>query len=429
MATFQKRILLLSVLLFSIVCYAGAQLMDTAYVSRPYAERLFTRNNLRLLAARFNIDAAQAGILQAHLWNNPTIAVEQNTYNQFTSKYFDVTSTGNTEVEVQQLFLLAGKRDKQIRLAEINSRITEQSFYDLLWAVTYELRADFYNLYYLRQALTFYDESISSIRKTVEATERVYEKRAILLSEVLRLKSLLFSLEKERLGLHNQILEKQTSLAVLLNDSTTANKLIIPLVDVGELDSLKLDTIDFQKILALATDRRPDMKIAEESVRFEEANLALQKALGIPDITIGGRWSRAGSYIPDYYALSFSIELPLFKRNQGNILVSENTLEANKRLRDFTKQTVEKEVTTAYQKAREVDTLYLSFDRKFGTQYKQLVGGMIANYEKRSISIIEFTDFFESYRNSMVQMIQLQSDRIQAFEALNYAVGTNIVHP
>ena len=180
---------------------------DTVAITLQQAEERFLKKNLQLLAARFNIDAAKAAVVQAELWNNPNISIEQNAYNKFTKRYFDVTKTGNTDIQLQQLILLAGKRDKQIRLAEINSQIVENSFYDLLRALKFELRTDFFDLYFLQQSLAFYDETIPNVRKTVAATEVIYQKRSILLSEVLRLKSLLFTLESERLGLLNQVSE------------------------------------------------------------------------------------------------------------------------------------------------------------------------------------------------------------------------------
>ena len=180
----------------------------------------FLKNNLQLLAARFNIDASKAAIDQAELWSNPNISIEQNAYNKFTKKFFDVTKTGNTEVQLQQLILLAGKRDKQIRLAEINTQIAENTFYDLLRALKFELRTNFFDLYFLQQSLAFYDETIPNVRKTVAATEAIYQKRSILLSEVLRLKSLLFSLENERLGLLNQASEIEHGMSVLLRDTS-----------------------------------------------------------------------------------------------------------------------------------------------------------------------------------------------------------------
>jgi outer membrane protein, heavy metal efflux system len=399
---------------------------DTIRVTLQDAERLFLRNNLQVLAARFSIDAAEAAVTQAKLWSNPNIQIEQNVYNQFTRRYFDFTKDGNTEVQIQQLFVLAGKRDKQITLAEINARRTKHSFYDFLRATRLELRSDFYDLYFLQQSISFYDESSRVIRNTVASVERVYEKRSVLLSDVLRLKALLFSLENERLGLMNQIADLEGDLHILLRDTSRTAVYYVPDLRVETLDSLAVDSLGLNRLIARAKEQRPDFMIADANVRFEETNLALQRAMAVPDVTLGGRWSRAGSYIPEYFALTVAVDLPLFNRNQGNIIVSERTLDANKALRENAGRTVEKEVTVSFQKALQTDRLYRTFDKKFPGEYKTLVEGMVQNYLKRNMTIIEFTDFYESYRTAMLQLNQLQDDRADAFEGLNYATGSDL---
>ena len=48
---------------------------------------------------------------------------------------------------------------------------------------------------------------------------------------------------------------------------------------------------------------------------------------------------------------------------------------------------------------------YKKLDKNFSFQYNDLIEGMNSNYEKRNITIIEYTDFYESYRTSLLQLI------------------------
>jgi cobalt-zinc-cadmium efflux system outer membrane protein len=54
---------------------------------------------------------------------------------------------------------------------------------------------------------------------------------------------------------------------------------------------------------------------------------------------------------------------------------------------------------------------------------------MIANYESRNMTIIGFTDFYDSYKTSVLQTIQLQNNRIDSFENLNFAAGKDLLPP
>ena len=74
------------------------------------AESRFLQKNLVLLSAKYNINISKALEQQAKLWNNPTVSLEQNIYNQYTDKYFDMSSSGQSAVQIQQLILLALQR-------------------------------------------------------------------------------------------------------------------------------------------------------------------------------------------------------------------------------------------------------------------------------------------------------------------------------
>lgn len=427
---FSMRIWLLifcASLSFTLIVEAQNNHQDTIQLSLQKAEERFIKENLQLIASRFNINAAEAVITQARLWNNPNISVEQNIYNQYTDRVFDFTSSGNTGIQIQQLVVLAGKRDKQIQLASINKEISEYNFENLLRALKFELRTDFYDLYFFQQSLKFYDESIPSVKKAITAIEDVYSSRSILLSEILRLKSLLFTLENERLNLVNHVSELENDLRVLMNDPVDHLNYYMPNVDSTKMEEIDPSKLNQDEIEKIALQNRPDLKIASAVVNSEETNLRLQESLAIPDVTIGGIWSRQGSYIPNYYALTFSIDLPIFNRNQGNIQVSEYNLKANLRMKDDSVRKIERDASDAYNKAVQINRLYKSFDKNFTLQYQKLVDGTILNYQKRYITIIEFTDFYESYRNSVIQLNQLRNERIDAFESLNYQVGADVI--
>ena len=91
------------------------------------AEQRFLKCNLSLLAERYNVDIAQARLLQAGLFDNPVISFEQNVYNRLNGKYFDFGKKGESVVEIEQVIRLTGQRNKQIRLEKINKESVRRS--------------------------------------------------------------------------------------------------------------------------------------------------------------------------------------------------------------------------------------------------------------------------------------------------------------
>ncbi|HEY1869846.1 MAG TPA: TolC family protein, partial [Chitinophagaceae bacterium] len=97
---------------------------DSLRITLQQAESQFLQKNFLLLAAKYRISEADAAVIQAKLYPNPNFSFEQGVYNQDTKKWFDFSSTGETALALQQVIILAGKRNKQINLAKINTQIS-----------------------------------------------------------------------------------------------------------------------------------------------------------------------------------------------------------------------------------------------------------------------------------------------------------------
>src|SRR5450759_141331 len=76
---------------------------DTVSYSLKDAEILFLKNNFDLLAARYQINEAEAAVIQTKLWDNPSFNYEQGAYNRDTKKWFDFSQNGESAVSLQQL--------------------------------------------------------------------------------------------------------------------------------------------------------------------------------------------------------------------------------------------------------------------------------------------------------------------------------------
>jgi len=97
--------------------------------------------------------------------------------------------------------------------------------------------------------------------------------------------------------------------------------------------------------------------------------------------------------------------------------------------RQQSRNNAEREILNAFHKAAETDKLYKSIDKKFISQYDTLAEGVAENFRNRNITIVEFTDFYESYRASIIQLNQIQNNMIDAIENLNFRTGTDLINP
>ncbi|WP_109020410.1 TolC family protein [Leptospira kobayashii] len=395
-------------------------------VSLGELEKQFQERNLQLLSKQYDIESSRAQILQARLWQNPTFYMEQNAYNWKTGRYFDISPKGQTLVSFQQLIELGGKREKRIQAKSLLKGITEYELYDLTRALKYELRSSFFSLYYFREIMDFYKLNIRSISETISRMEKSFSQQDVTLSEIMRLKAILFQLENESVNLSAKIQEQEDSLKLLLNDETATSFPKLELNEAG-LDGLDPFQLKIEDLQNWGERNRPDVQIAEIMIQYEKTNLSLAKAEAIPDVSLGILWDRQGSYIENYYALTASIPIPVNDRNQGNIKSAEQTVKTSELKKELVKNKLRKEIYAAWKKAYEKDTVYKSYAKNFIAEYRNLSDVMLKNYTKRYITIIEFADFFDAYRQSMDQFQNLRMERLQSFENLNFSIGFNLL--
>ncbi|MDR3706424.1 MAG: TolC family protein [Paludibacteraceae bacterium] len=425
----KKLFIPVAFLLLSSATYCQEIFKDTLKISSTQAENTFIKQNLLLLSEKFNVDAAKAQTLQAKLFNNPTIQINQGAINpEYKTNggkhYFDMTSTGETSVQIQKLFLLAGKRNKQIKMAELSANKEEQNYFNLIRTLKYSLRGGFYNIYYLEQIIKVYDKEIASLNKVVNVFQSQYEKGYVSKKELLRIESTLFTLESEKLGFSTQLVGSLTDFNVLMH---TSSVYYVPQPDTVALAQVSISKLNLQSLVDTAIQGRYDLKMAKYDLSANQANLSYQRALSIPDVTLSAGWDKNGGYVHDYSFIGLQFDLPVFNRNQGNIKSAKLNVESSRYKVQSAEEQVRADVMQAYAGAYETDKVYRRFDTKFMSDLEGLNGEMMKNYLKKNISLIEFLDYYDAYKQNAVQLNNLLYNRANSFETINYSVGKDVV--
>lgn len=397
---------------------------DTIRLTLAQADDQFKAHNLTLLASQLGITENKAYEIQAQLRINPTLYVETMPYNQQTRDILPFSqSTGQQIVQVQQLIRLAGKRNKQLAIARTGTELATDRMYDLLRTLTYQLHTTFYDLYFAQQSLSVYNQEIATLQQTVSLYQQQYDKGNVPLKDLTRLKAYLFSLTTERRQLLHRITDDQGDLIVLLNRSPSTS--FRPIVTPETLDTYSVSKMSLPALYQLAEEHRFDLKGYRDQAKQEQQNLDLQKAMAVPDLTLQGTYDRNGSYIPNYFGLGIGINLPLLNKNQGNIQAARvRSQSSQQNVAAYTLQ-VDSDVQRAYTKAQQTEQLYRTFDQRFNDDFSRLIDGVTTNYKKQNIDVVEFLDFFDSYKSSQIQYAQLQNDRMQSLEEISFAIGTN----
>jgi cobalt-zinc-cadmium efflux system outer membrane protein len=402
---------------------------DTLHLSLDSAEGLFIKGNYILLAQKYNIQAQKAQEIQAKLYPNPNLSFFYSLYNTQTKKIFPVgpgTTGGELTAQVSQLVYLAGQRNKQVKIAEVNTRLAEYQFYDLVRTLKYSLRLDFYSIYFLLHSALVYNEEINSLQQVVRAYDEQKGKGYISEKEVIRIKAQLYTLLGEYNNLISQVNDQESELRLVLQ---IKNAFIIPVLDSSKLGALNPATYPLSLLLDSAYNNRADLLIARTTVEASRLNYNYQKSLAVPNLTLALAYDQQGSYINNLTSLGAAIDLPFFSRNKGNILTAKINTDAYSALQLSSESTVQENVSHALEKAFANDKMYRIIDPNFLKDFDHMLQEVLINYKKRNLTLLDFLDFYASYKDNLLSSNAIQLNRLNAFEDINYYTGTEFFRP
>lgn len=387
-------------------------------------ENAFQENNLHLLAAQYNINMADADILQARIWELPQAGLQINAYNPENQKIFDVKNAKGAEIS--QLIYMGGKKKNEIAFAKSNKELAQLQFAQLLTELRSQLRSDYYNLYYEQLKLESTQKQLAYMNDLLKAYEAQSAKGNVSLKDAVRLQSIVIQLSGDENAIQNEIVGLQQNLKVLTgitNDFQTEvsedeAKQILEAQPFADKDDLK------RKALENNADYLYFQKLTENSKLYAQ----WQKSLNTPDLTLGAAWDQNGGTFKNEINLKVGIPLPLWKTNRGNIEKAGFAISQNQKNAEYQKLNLETMVEATYQTWKNHYNQLSQIKTSDLDHLDQVYKGMVTNFRHGNISLLEFTDFMESYRQTALQIYEIKKQIILSAEQLNKLVQTKIYY-
>jgi len=396
---------------------------DSLALTWPEAAQLFLQKNLALLSQRYNIDINKALVQQARYWDNPVLLTDQNLYDGkfFRHAKIDNQHYGQVYLQLQQVIKTAGKRNKQIQLANDNVLSATQQFNDLMRNLKFVLATDFSNMHQLLGIYATYNKEATAMQQLAAGMDAQFKAGNISQKDNIRIKALLFSLQSDLADVQRQIADAQRELHILLQE--TSGHIIVPVIH----DSITAGNITLQQLLDSATNNRPDLQLAQTNLLIQQHNLSYQKALAAPDLTVGVEYDRLSNYVPNFWGLTVGLPIPILNRNKGNILAANTSIrQAGNSIQQVQNQ-LRQDVEAAYNKYLVAINLKKNAPPDLGEPYEHLLQNVINGYQQRQLSLIEFVDFFDAYKETTLKKLQQQTALLNSIAELNFTTGTSII--
>jgi cobalt-zinc-cadmium efflux system outer membrane protein len=334
---------------------------DEPVLSLPQAIERSLQNNGELKSFRHEKGIRDAGTVRAGLLPNPTIDFEAGT-----GALTGSTNESSLALGLSQEFLLAGKRDKRLAIAEHELEIYRWQLADKERLLRDDVKTAFYDVLLAQARVALADRAIALSRQLLEVTKERLAAGDIPELEMNLAKVELARTESSRIEQAKAMLQSQARLWTLMGLASGSRPEI-----TGKLEVNTAMVKTLAELKQLASAGRPDLKALEAERTRGEADRALAQAETIPNLTaglvlrrdttsmeIGGATGKDTAYT---IGVKLSMPIPVFDKNQAGI--QEATAKKNSsesRLTALTR-TVEREVETAhatFQNATAVISLY-----------------------------------------------------------------------
>lgn len=393
----------------------------------PDLERHFLQNNYSLIAEKFNINRADAEMLQEKRWPNPRLNVsEVNLWGsagaeQLPPIFGTYGKTQQISVGLEQLIVTAGKRKKRVKLKELEKKSAFYEYEELILTLKRDLRTHFYELQNIKLQRADLDAQWQLFKNLEEQYSRQSALQNVAVADYLRIQAEVRLLQTELMNLRATEKEKLTELEILTQ---------LPLRKLEDLDFSKLS---FNKVSLLPAtidgyfiDTNPNFLNQKNKLLQAEKFLDLAQAEKTPDLIVQLDYDRGGNIMQDFVGLGFSIDLPVFNTNKGNISAAKYTVQKSSYEVSALKWQLQAQITKTTQQLAAYEEIISNWAESEAQGQDKIIQNYQKQFQNRQVTLLEMLDFMQAVRSSRFAKYDLQQDYYRSFENLQYLIGKDL---
>jgi outer membrane protein, heavy metal efflux system len=356
----------------------------------------FVEHNYDLQIARHGAQKSRADLITAKERPNPVLLGSYEFMDL--NNHFNATARGS---DAQLTLLLThpietgGKRDRRIDMA-----MHTITFSDLIYDET--VREQLITL------IDAYYTLLSDQADLLNAQENAKAYTGIVTIAKTKLDNGFLSLIDYQKILLQQIdytKEVENSRLALVQDrETLASLLALPSSDITATAPIDPPFMSSSLEVFLAkTAERPDCKAAKQNLAVADASLNLEKANGIPNVSVAAEYASFGPTYEPLAGFNVSMPLPVYDRNEGDIEKARITTLQAASLYEKTLRMAKADVIQSYEATLSRQSVYKAMSEGFNAA-KELKEKQEKIFALKGISVLELLDAQKSYREYQKNM-------------------------
>ena len=385
-------------------------------------------SNLAYAAQRYNVSIAETAVAAAKLFQNPVLQfsnAKDQTHNR------SQQLAGYYQTSISQTFEMGGKRTKRWLVARQNYAATSATLQSFLQNLRLDASAAYADAIAMGKVASQFKRTATLLRELLKAQEERQKAGDISDVDLLQTRVEVRQFEAELLNAQAQATSAELGLNNFLGPQFSGTHWY----PEGTLDVTPQSTELF-KLLSSAIRNRPDLLAMRHMRDAALANINLEKAKRVPDVTVGALWiQNTPSYNdvspqPLYNAagVMLSVPLPIWNRNKTGIAASEaQASQAQLQLENAEVQAgvAVRQTLALYDIARDRVALYQ------GGVLKDVDAALekrVLSYKRGGSSLLELLDAQRKANEVWMSFYSAQSDHARAVIELHRAAGIWIVH-
>ncbi len=387
-----------------------------AALSLADAKKISFQRNWDLLAAKSGIDAAQAQLIVAKEFPNPTASLS-------TAKIGDResgTTLGNGLWErnydsiaaVSQLIEIGGKRHDRQVAARAGVTGARAAFFDARRLLDQGVTKAYVTAVLAGDNAQILNESAGYLRHEADLAEVKFKAGAISDSDKKQIEISTEQFELQAKSADAAAIQARITVEILLGVKQPKGNWM----PADSLDQLMVTPATVTNGLKPEV-ARPDVLAAAANLRSSTANLKLQKAKRIPDptISVGAEHNPPGGGPPvDTFNVGLNFPLPLWNRNGGNIKAAEAAHDQAEIAVEKAEAQVMADIANAESEYNEASQRWQCYRDQTVPKSAKVRDSVAFAYEKGGASLVDLLEAERTDNDVRLAAAQAQADTASA---------------
>lgn len=356
--------------------------------------------NLDLAAERLNVTVAQAREITARLRPNPVLTVQGQTLNLLGANYSADSTLGPNQLNVHADLPIesAHKREQRFGVAQADTSLAELGVREVMRQVINFVQNAFVDVQQAKNNLALAQENLRALENIVAVNEARLNSGDLAQVELerSRIAALQYGTAVQQAQL--QLDQAKTQLQFLMGRTQRADDFDV----TGDLrrDVVPDSVVDLEQKALVA---RPDYLSGIQSQARSQADLRLQLANGKVDYVVGSEYTRqqAGGFIGSSLGFSFSMPLPVFNKNQGEIARAQREIDLAGARRTALEASINAEIEKAYRQYSVSRDLLSNVETNMLARARSVRETTEYSYRRGEATLVEFLDAQRAFNDTM----------------------------